>query len=66
MHIYTRGIKKTEIIITINSKMNKEIKKSTRFLVSKEDFANTKTEIIKWLIGLFFALALMIIGLYFK
>lgn len=50
----------------INSKMNKEIKKSTRFLASKEDLANTKTEMIKWLVGLFFALALMIIGLYFK
>jgi hypothetical protein len=46
--------------------MNKEIKKSTRFLASKENFANTKIEMIKWLVGLFFALALMIIGLYFK
>jgi len=34
--------------------MNKEIKKSTRYLASKEDFENTKTEMIKWLVGLFF------------
>lgn len=46
--------------------MNKEIKKCARFLASKEDLANTKTEMIKWFVGLFFALALMIIGLYFK
>ncbi|UUW07882.1 hypothetical protein NLG42_17460 [Flavobacterium plurextorum] len=35
-------------------------------IASKEDLANTKTEMIKWLVGVFFALALMIIGLYFK
>ena len=35
-------------------------------LASKVDLANTKTDMIKWFVGLFFTLGLMIIGLYFK
>tara|TARA_B110000977_G_C10689451_1_gene342888 strand:+ start:75 stop:311 length:237 start_codon:yes stop_codon:yes gene_type:complete len=50
----------------IESKIDKEVVQSTRHLASKEDLANTKTEMIKWFVGLFFALALMVIGLYFK
>lgn len=50
--------------------MNKEIKNSTRFLASKEDLArglaDTKTDMIKWFLCVFFLLALMVIGLYFK
>lgn len=50
--------------------MDKDMKKSTRYLASKEDFtrglADTKTDMIKWFVGLFFALAMMVIGLYFK
>ncbi|SDG86975.1 hypothetical protein SAMN05421827_11257 [Pedobacter terrae] len=38
----------------------------TTHLASKEDLANAKTDMIKWFVGLFIALALMIIGLYFK
>jgi len=38
----------------------------TAHLASKEDLANTKTDMIKWFVGLFMALALMVIGLYFK
>ncbi|HEY8782001.1 MAG TPA: hypothetical protein VIM16_10325 [Mucilaginibacter sp.] len=38
----------------------------TAHLASKEDLANTKTDMIKWFVGLFLALALMVIGLYFK
>ena len=34
--------------------------------VSKEDLANAKTDMIKWFVGLFFILALMVVGLYFK
>jgi flagellar biogenesis protein FliO len=44
----------------------KEVVNSTRNLASKKDLANTKKEMIKWFVGLFFALALMVIGLYFK
>jgi hypothetical protein len=41
--------------------MGKGSKNSTRFLASKEDLANTKTEMIKWFVYLFCALALMAI-----
>jgi hypothetical protein len=34
--------------------------------VSKEDLTQVKTDMIKWFVGLFLALALMVIGLYFK
>lgn len=34
--------------------------------VGKEDVANVKTDMIKWFVGLFVAMTLMIIGLYFK
>lgn len=54
----------------IESKIEKEVDHSTRHLASKEDLvkglAETKTDMLKWFVGLFFALALMVIGLYFK
>ena len=50
--------------------MNNDMKNRTRHLASKEDLArglaDTKTDMIKWFVGLFFALALKVIGLYFK
>ncbi|MDN3674348.1 hypothetical protein QWY99_14915 [Flavobacterium branchiarum] len=43
------------------------MKNNTKLLASKEHLAkglsDAKTDMIKWLFGLFFALALMIIGL---
>lgn len=50
----------------MNNMIDKEVKHSTRYLASKEDLANTKTEMIKWFVWLFLALALMVIGLYFQ
>lgn len=54
----------------IEQKIDKEVEHSTRHLASKEDLArglaDTKTDMIKWFVGLFFALAMMVIGLYFK
>lgn len=35
-------------------------------IATKEDLANTKNDIIKWVFGVFVALAIIIIGLYFK
>lgn len=50
--------------------MNRDVKNSTRLLASKEDLtkdlANAKTEMIKWFVSLFIALAMMNIGLYFR
>jgi hypothetical protein len=54
----------------IEQKNDKEVEHSTRHLASKEDLArgltDTKTDMIKWFVGLFFVLVLMIIGLYLK
>jgi len=33
---------------------------------SKAHLANTETDMIKWFVGLFLTLALMVVGLYFK
>lgn len=50
--------------------MNRDVKNSTRLLASKEDLekvlSDIKTDMPKWFISLFIALAIMIIGLYFK
>lgn len=50
----------------IEAKVDRTVVDKTSHLASKEDLANTKTEMIKWFVSLFMALALMIIGLYFK
>ena len=38
---------------------------ATKIFVAKE-ISDAKTEIVKWVVGIFIALALMIIGLYIK
>ena len=35
-------------------------------IATKKDLAETKVNIIKWVVGIFIALAMMIIGLYLK
>lgn len=50
----------------IEAKIDKTVVDKTAHLASKGDLANTKTDMIKWFVSLFFALALMVIGLYFK
>lgn len=50
----------------IEAKIDKTVVDKTNHLASKEDLANTKIDMIKWFVGLFITLALMIIGLYFK
>lgn len=50
----------------IETKIDKTVVDKTSHLVSKEDLANTKIDMIKWFVGLFITLALMVIGLYFK
>ncbi len=57
----------TQLYALLSEKPDKEtVVEKTAHLASKEDLANTKTDMIKWFIGLFMALALMIIGLFFK
>ncbi len=50
----------------IEAKIDKTVVDKTSHLASKEDLANTKIDMIKWFVGLFITLALMVIGLYFK
>lgn len=60
--------KKTAEYLTsyIESKVENTIADKTDHLASKEDLANAKNDMIKWFVGLFCALAMMIIGLYIK
>jgi hypothetical protein len=48
--------------------INKRIvrKKALLASVSKDDLVDAKTHIIKWFIGVFLVVALLVIGLYFK
>ena len=55
-----------QLISYIEAKVDKTVVGKTTHLAYKEDLANAKTDMIKWFVGLFIALALMIIGLYFK
>lgn len=50
----------------IEAKVDKTAVNKTSHLASKDDLANTKIDMIKWFVGLFITLALMVIGLYFK
>ena len=50
----------------IKRKVKDEVKNETRHLATKEDLANVKMEMIKWYVGLFILLSLMIMGLYLK
>ena len=57
----------------IEAKVEKEVSDKVSHLASKEDIINLQVEIahakvdmLKWTVGLFVTLALMIVGLYFK
>ncbi len=50
----------------IEARIEKSVADKANHLASKADLANAKTYMIKWFVGLYLTLALMIIGLYFK
>ena len=50
----------------IAEKIKDEVENKTQRLATKEDLANTKVDLIKWIFALWVTLALMIIGLYLK
>jgi hypothetical protein len=59
-------IKAREFVQTIE-----ELSESNKLEIATKDFvkkeiSESKTEIIKWVVGVFLALALMIVGLYIK
>jgi ribosomal protein L7/L12 len=50
----------------IAENIKEEVENKTQILATKEDLANTKVDLIKWIFAFWVALALMIIGLYLK
>lgn len=48
----------------IENKIEKEVESNTKHLATREDLADTKTDLLKWFIGLFITLFIMILGLY--
>ena len=62
--------KAREFVETIDKTITQEVRQdktevATKDFVKKE-ITEAKNDMIKWFVGLFFALALMIIGLYIK
>jgi len=62
--------KAREFVEAIDNTISQEIRQdkseiATKYFVKKE-ITEAKNDMIKWFVGLFFALALMIIGLYIK
>ena len=62
--------KEREFVETIDKTISQEVRQdktevATKDFVKKE-ITEAKNDMIKWFVGLFFALALMIIGLYIK
>jgi hypothetical protein len=50
----------------LDKKVDKKFEDGRLLLATKEDLANAKTDIIRWVFAFFATLALMIIGLYLK
>jgi len=55
-----------KVIEYIEAKSEKAIADKKDILATKEDLANAKVDIIRWVFGFFIVLILAIIGLYFK
>lgn len=62
-----------ELVSFVKVKVENEINEQSSRFSTREDILNletklaeTKVDIIKWVVGIFFALAMMILGLYIK
>jgi hypothetical protein len=55
-----------ELVQFVKTNVQENIENEISNIATKKDLAETKVDIIKWVVGIFFALALMIIGLYLK
>ena len=55
-----------ELVLFVKTSVKENIESEISNIATKKDLAETKVDIIKWVVGIFFALALMIIGLYLK
>ena len=50
----------------IESKIKDELENKTQTFATKEDLANAKVDLIKWMFAFWITTTLMIIGLYLK
>ena len=50
----------------IAEKIKEEVENKTQRLATKQDLANAKVDLIKWIFALWVTLALMIVGLYLR
>ncbi len=50
----------------LEQKVDKKFDEGRQLLATKEDLANAKTDIIRWVFAFFAMLAMMVIGLYLK
>jgi hypothetical protein len=55
-----------KVLEYIEAKTEKKIADKKDVLATKEDLANAKVDIIRWVFGFFIVLILAIVGLYFK
>ena len=55
-----------DLVLFVKNTVKESIEAKVSNIATKKDLAETKVDIIKWVVGIFFALALMIIGLYLK
>ena len=55
-----------DLVYFVKETVKENIKPEIENLVTKKDLAETKVDLIKWVLGMFIALAMMIIGLYVK
>lgn len=66
----TATIKVKEFVEAIDRTISEEIRHDKNEIASKDfvkkEITDSKNDMIKWFVGLFFALAMMIIGLYIK
>jgi len=55
-----------ELVSFVRSTVDEKLDEQIPHLATKEDLANAKVDIIKWVFAFFVTLALLIVGLYFK
>jgi hypothetical protein len=50
----------------IEAKMNTDLENKIQHLATKEDLANVKVDLIKWIFAFWITIVLMLVGLYLK
>ena len=55
-----------ELVLFVKTSVRENIESEISNIATKKDLTETKVDIIKWVVGIFFALAMMIVGLYLK